>query len=78
MQSHRFFIACRRMSSNTVEKVSGFIVIKAGLMGHSTVGFHRVNHVSTEVTFFQSVAIQKGFAFETQTKKKTLVDETRH
>lgn len=35
------------MSSNTVEKVSGFAVIKAGPVHRWMVGFPRVNHIST-------------------------------
>lgn len=67
-----------RMSLNTAERVSGFIVIKAGLVHRWMVRFHRVNHISTAAKltfFFQSVSVQKVFAFERE--KKIAADEMR-
>lgn len=59
-----------RMSSNTEEKVSCFIVIKAGLVHHSTVGFHCVNHDPT--------AARSHFFKASPFRKVLLADETRH
>lgn len=67
-----------RMSLNTAERVSGFIVIKAGLVHRWMVRFHRVNHISTaaKLTFFFKASLFRKFLLLKE-RKKIAADEMR-